>query len=200
MRVSPDDPSFQSADCSRLYAIRIRDNNRRQPTPSIPSTGFAGLDQYRASRIAVYTDDFGQLARYRDANAAPQTPAPGENRVVFFGDSITDMWHLDEYFPGKPYVNRGIGGQTTPQMLVRFRQDVIDLHPKVVIILAGTNDIAGNTGPMRLEDIEANYASLAELARAHNIKVIFSSVLPVHNYTPVRRIFLRNALRRKFWS
>jgi lysophospholipase L1-like esterase len=152
--------------------------------PSIPSTGFAGLDQYRASRIAVFTDDFGQLARYRDANAALKPPAPGEKRVVFFGDSITDIWHLDEYFPGKSYINRGIGGQTTPQMLVRFRQDVIDLRPKVVVILAGTNDIAGNTGPMRIEDIEANYATLAELARAHAIKVIYSSVLPVHNYTP----------------
>jgi lysophospholipase L1-like esterase len=154
------------------------------PTPpTIPTTGFPGLDQYRARRIAVFTDDFGQLARYRDANAALKPPAPGENRVVFFGDSITDIWHLDEYFPGKPYINRGIGGQTTPQMLVRFRQDVIDLHPKVVVILAGTNDIAGNTGPMRLEDIEANYASLAELAQANRIRVVFSSVLPIHNYT-----------------
>jgi lysophospholipase L1-like esterase len=156
----------------------------QQPAPpSIPSTGFPGLDQYRASRIAVFTDDYGQLARYRAANAALKPPAPGENRVVFFGDSITDSWHLDEYFPGKPYVNRGIGGQTTPQMLVRFRQDVIDLQPKVVVILAGTNDIAGNTGPMRLEDIEADYASLAELAHASGIKVIYCSVLPVHNYT-----------------
>ena len=158
-------------------------------SPSIPSTGFAGLDQYRASRIAVFTDDFGQLARYREADAALKPPAPGESRVVFFGDSITDIWHLDEYFPGKPYINRGIGGQTTPQMLVRFRQDVIDLHPKVVIILAGTNDIAGNTGPMRLEDIEANYASMAELARVHQISLIYSSVLPVHDYTPRARDF-----------
>ena len=123
--------------------------------PSIPSTGFAGLDKYRASRIAVFTDDYGQLARYRNADAALGAPAAGENRVVFYGDSITDIWHLDQYFPGKLYVNRGIGGQTTPQMLVRFRQDVIDLHPKVLVILAGTNDIAGNTGPMRNEDIEA---------------------------------------------
>ncbi len=160
-----------------------------QAQPSIPTTGFAGLDKYRASRIAVFTDDYGQLARYREANAALRPPAPGENRVVFFGDSITDIWHIDEYFPGKPYVNRGIGGQTTPQMLVRFRQDVIDLQPKVVMILAGTNDIAGNTGPMRVEDIEANYASLAELARAHDIKVIYSSVLPVHNYTPKSQDF-----------
>ncbi len=153
------------------------------PPPSIPSTGFPGLDQYRLRRIAVFTDDFGQLDRYRTANAALKEPARGENRVVFFGDSITDIWHLDEYFPGKPYINRGIGGQTTPQMLVRFRQDVINLQPKVVVILAGTNDIAGNTGPMRIEDIEADYASLAQLARANDIKVIYSSVLPVHNYT-----------------
>jgi lysophospholipase L1-like esterase len=151
--------------------------------PAIPSTGSPGLDQYRASRIAMFTDDYGQLQRYRDANAVLKPPAPDENRAVFFGDSITDIWHLDEYFPGKPYINRGIGGQTTPQMLVRFRQDVIDLHPKVVVILAGTNDIAGNTGPMRLEDIEDDYASLADLARANGIKLVYSSVLPVHNYT-----------------
>ena len=164
-----------------------------QPPPgqpaAIPSTGYAGLDHYRASRIAIYFDDFGQLARYRDANAALKPPAPDENRVVFFGDSITDLWHLDESFPGKPYINRGIGGQTTPQMLVRFRWDVIELQAKIVVILAGTNDIAGNTGPMRLEDIEANYASLAELARVHNIKMIYSSVLPVNNYTPKSQDF-----------
>jgi lysophospholipase L1-like esterase len=160
-----------------------------QAQPRIPPTGFPGLDQYRASRIAMFTDDFGQLARYRDANAALKPPAAGENRVVFFGDSITDAWKLDESFPGKPYINRGIGGQTTPQMLVRFRQDVIDLHPMVVVILAGTNDIAGNTGPMRLEDIEANFTSLAELARANNIRVVYSSILPVHNYTPASHDF-----------
>ena len=157
-----------------------------QPAPqqvTIPSTGFAGLDKYRASRVAVYTDDFGQLARYRDANAALRPPVPGENRVVFFGDSITDIWPIADSFPGKPYVNRGIGGQTTSQMLVRFRQDVIDLQPKLVVILAGTNDIAGNSGPISNENIEANFASLAELARAHGIRVVFSSILPVHNYT-----------------
>ncbi|HEV2715146.1 MAG TPA: SGNH/GDSL hydrolase family protein, partial [Terriglobales bacterium] len=104
--------------------------------------------------------------------------------VIFFGDSITDMWKLEEYFPGKPYINRGISGQTTPQMLVRFRQDVINLRPRVVVILAGTNDIAGNTGPMLLEDIEANYTSMAELGRTNEIRLVFSSVLPVHNYTP----------------
>src|SRR6266516_7575865 len=156
---------------------------------TLPSTGFAGLDNYRASRIAVYTDDYGQLARYRDANAALDPPAPAEDRVVFFGDSITDIWNLAESFPGKPYINRGIGGQTTSQMLVRFRQDVINLQPKAVVILAGTNDVAGNSGPTVNDDIEANLASLAELAHAHNIRVIFSSILPVHNYTPKSQDF-----------
>ncbi len=155
----------------------------QEPAPAIPSSGFAGLDQYRASRVSIYTDDFGQLARYREANAALAQPAPNENRVIFLGDSITDYWKLADYFPGKPYINRGIDGQTTPEMLVRFRQDVIELHPKVIVVLAGTNDIAGVTGRTLNEDIEANYASMAELARAHNIRVVFASLLPVHNYT-----------------
>ena len=155
----------------------------QQPAPSIPSTGFPGLDRYRASRIAVFTDDYGQLKRYREADAELGAPAPNEKRVVFFGDSITDLWKLADYFPGKPYVNRGIGGQTTPQMLARFREDVIDLDPKVVVILAGTNDIAGNTGPMRNEEIEANLASMAELARVHSLRFVLASILPVHNYT-----------------
>ena len=150
---------------------------------SIPSTGHPGLDEYRASRIAIYADDFGELKRYREANAALAPPAPGENRVVFLGDSITDYWKLADYFPGKPYINRGIDGQTTPQMLVRFRQDVIALHPRVLIVLAGTNDVAGVTGPARNEDIEANYASMAESARLHHIRVVFASLLPVNNYT-----------------
>ena len=176
--------------CSSLFlALLFAVSTQAQQTPSIPTTGFAGLDQYRASRIAVFTDDYGQLKRYRDPDATLGAPKSGESRVVFFGDSITDIWKLEDSFPGKPYVNRGIGGQTTPQMLVRFRQDVIDLQPKVVVILAGTNDIAGNTGPMRNEDIEANLASFAELARAHGIKVVYSSILPVHNYTEKSRDF-----------
>ena len=142
------------------------------------------LNQWRASKATELRDDFGELARYRDADAALKPPAAGEKRVVFYGDSITDLWKLDESFPGKPYINRGISGQTTPQMLIRFRPDVVNLQPKVVVILAGTNDIAGNTGPERIEDIEANYASMAEIARANRIRVVFSSVLPVNNYTP----------------
>jgi lysophospholipase L1-like esterase len=153
--------------------------------PSIPSTGSPGLDQYRASRIAIYTDDFGELKRYRDDDAALAPTVVGKNRVVFIGDSITDYWKLADFFPGKPYIvlNRGIDGQTTPQMLVRFRQDVIDLHPKVLVVLAGTNDIAGVAGRARNEDIEANYASMADLARLHHIRVVFASLLPVNNYT-----------------
>jgi lysophospholipase L1-like esterase len=153
----------------------------QQSAPSIPSTGHPDLDQYRASRIAIYTDDFGQLARYRDADKALANSAD-ENRVVFLGDSITDYWKLENYFPGKPYINRGIDGQSTPEMLVRFRQDVINLHPAVLVVLAGTNDIAGVTGPTRNEDLEANYADMAELAKVHHIRVVFASLLPVNNY------------------
>ncbi len=125
--------------------------------------------------------DWPQLTRYRDANAQLAAPKPGEQRVVFMGDSITDGWKLADYFPGKPYVNRGIGGQTTPQMLVRMMPDVVELHPRVVLILAGTNDLAGNTGPQGKEDIERNYQAMAELARAHKISVVFASVLPIHD-------------------
>ncbi len=141
-------------------------------------------EEWRRGRTSIYMNDFGELAHYRAANAKLPPPAAGENRVVFLGDSITDAWVLPESFPGKPYVNRGIGGQTTAQLLVRFHQDVIALHPKVVVILAGTNDIAGNTGPTTLEDIQANFTSMVELARANGIRVVLSSVLPVHNYTP----------------
>ena len=160
-----------------------------------PTTGFPGLDRYRASRIAVYFNDYGQLARYREANASLKPPAPGEDRIVFFGDSITDLWKLDESFPGKGYINRGIGGQTTSQMLVRFRQDVIELQPKTTVILAGTNDIAGNSGPISNEDIEANLSSMFELARTHGIQVVFSSILPVNNYTPQSQEFFASRPR-----
>ncbi len=129
--------------------------------------------------------DWPALTRYRETNSATQLPAKGESRVVFLGDSITDSWDDPKYggfFPGKPYLNRGISGQTTPQMLIRFRPDVIALKPKVVVILAGTNDIAGNTGPMTLGDIENNLISIAELARLNKIKVVFASLLPVSDY------------------
>jgi acyl-CoA thioesterase-1 len=128
--------------------------------------------------------DWANLARYRDANTNLPPPANDENRVVFMGNSITEVWqrYFATMFPGKPYINRGISGQTTPQMLVRFRADVIALEPKVVVVLAGTNDIAGNTGPSTLEMIEDNLASMAELASANGIKVVMSSVLPAYDY------------------
>jgi lysophospholipase L1-like esterase len=128
--------------------------------------------------------DWPALGRYRADNAKVAAPAADETRVVFMGDSITDGWGRGrgKFFPGKPYVNRGISGQTTPQMLVRFRPDVIALQPKVVVILAGTNDIAGNTGPSTLEMIEDNLMSMADLARANGIKVVLSAVMPVCDY------------------
>jgi lysophospholipase L1-like esterase len=139
----------------------------------------------RLARADKILHDWPNLVRYAEANAALAAPAKSELRVVFMGDSITDAWVSPEYggfFPGKPYVDRGISGQTTPQMLIRFRPDVIALQPKVVVILAGTNDIAGNTGPMTLGEIEGNLASMAELAKTSKIRVVLASVLPVSNY------------------
>lgn len=137
------------------------------------------LSQLQRAHQAL--NDWPNLGRYRDANAKTAPPAAGESRVVFMGDSITDGWGKGQapFFPGKPYINRGISGQTTPQMLVRFRPDVIDLKPKVVVTLAGTNDIAGNTGPETLENIEENLTSMSELARADGIRVVLASVMPV---------------------
>lgn len=128
--------------------------------------------------------DWANLKKYAAANAELAPPTAKENRVVFMGNSITEGWAplFKELFPGKPYIGRGISGQTTPQMLVRFRQDVIALKPAVVVILAGTNDIAGNTGPSTLEMIQDNLASMAELAQANGIRVVMCSVLPVFDY------------------
>jgi len=155
--------------------------------PSKPAGGCAELTEVKArlEMAEKRLNDWPNLARYRDENAKVLDPAKNEQRVVFMGDSITDMWvqpRFGGFFPGKPYIGRGISGQTTPQMLIRFRPDVIALQPKVVVILAGTNDLAGNTGPITLEETEGNLASMAELARANGIRVVLSSVLPVSNY------------------
>ena len=130
-------------------------------------------------------DDWAQLARYREANAQQAPAANGEARVLFLGDSITDSWDdpkFGGFFPGKPYINRGISGQTTPQMLLRMPADVLAHKPKVLVILAGTNDLSGNTGPATNEQIEDNITMIAELATLHGIKVVLSSILPTSNY------------------
>ena len=144
-------------------------------------------DKKKLAQAQERLNDWPALSRYRDANAKVLPPAKGENRVVFMGDSITDLWDdngFGGFFPGKPYIDRGISGQTTPQMLLRFRQDVIDNKPKVVVILAGTNDISGNTGPMTLEQTGDNIASMAEIAKANGIKFVISSLLPVSDTVP----------------
>ncbi len=151
-------------------------------------------------------NDWPNLARYHDENAKFPVPASGENRVVFMGNSITQGWKeiCPEFFAGRAYIDRGISGQTTPQMLIRFRPDVINLHPAIVVILAGINDIAGNTGPSTLEMIEDNIASMAELAHAHGIKVILCSVLPAYDFPwnpgvyPAEKIVMLNAWIKKY--
>ena len=151
-----------------------------QDVPSCPELATALT---AVARSDVRLRDWANLTRYREANRT--LPAATGARVVFMGDSITDAWpqpRYGDFFTGKPYVGRGISGQTTPQMLIRFRPDVIALKPKAVVILAGTNDIAGNTGVMTNEDIQGNVASMAELAKANGIKVVLASILPVSAY------------------
>jgi acyl-CoA thioesterase I len=151
------------------------------PAPPIAADS---LSDYQRSVEGRQRNDWPNLARYRDANAALGDPKPGETRVVFMGNSITDAWakSFPAMFPGKPYVGRGISGQTTPQMLVRFRQDVVALKPKVVVILAGINDIAGNTGPATQAMIADNLMSMTEIAQANGIRVVLSSVLPAYDF------------------
>ena len=159
-----------------------------------------------ATAQAPQPADWANLHRYAQENVALGAPAPNENRVVFMGNSITEAWakSFASQFPGKPYIGRGISGQTTPQMLVRFRQDVVALKPKVVVILGGTNDIAGNTGPSTLEMIEDNLASMTEIAKANGIRVVLASVLPVYDYSwkkglePAPKIVALNAWLKSY--
>jgi lysophospholipase L1-like esterase len=185
------------------------------PTPSPSPTDPCAEVTARATRAENRLKDWPALARYREANTTTAAPSKDEQRVVFMGDSITDSWDDPKYggfFPGKPYVDRGISGQTTPQMLIRFRPDVIALQPKVVVILAGTNDIAGNTGPMSLAAIEDNLTSMFDLAHANGIRVVFASLLPISDYEktkdgqaiirskqrPPEQILALNAWMKKF--
>jgi len=135
-----------------------------------------------AKSLADQLQDWNQLGRYSAANRELKKQPADPKRVVFMGDSITDGWHLEEYFPGKPYVNRGISGQVTSQMLVRMYPDVIDLKPAAMVVLAGTNDIARNNGPATAEMIEENIMAMTELAQRHGIKVLLCSILPVSDY------------------
>ena len=173
--------------------------------PRLPDS--TRIKAQRAAEDERLRNDWAYLQKFKSANAQLPAPAAGEDRVVFMGNSIFEIWSrsFTTMFPGKPYINRGIGGQTTPHMLVRFRQDVIALKPKVVVILAGTNDIAGNTGPSTLEMIENNIASMSELAKANGIRVVLASVLPAYVYPwrpsvrePAQKIVALNAWIRDY--
>jgi lysophospholipase L1-like esterase len=161
-----------------------------------------------ASSFAQKKEDWAGLRRYREANAKLGLPGSGEKRVVFMGNSITDAW-VDEdpgFFAGKSYIGRGISGQTTPQMLLRFRADVIALKPAAVVILAGINDIAGNTGPSTLEMIMDNITSMAELAQANNIVPILCSLLPAYEcqwnpgQEPAEKVIALNKMIKSYAS
>src|SRR3954453_19758215 len=154
------------------------------PAPQIANSPESIPVQSQLERMRKSLRDYGNLARYRDEDAKLAATGTDEDRVVFMGDSITDFWGRQhgKFFPGKPYINRGISGQVTPQMLLRFYQDVIALHPKVVVILAGTNDIGGSAGPIPMDAIENNYRAMIELSRAHHVQVVLSSLTPVCDY------------------
>ena len=164
------------------------------------------LNQTEVKRLQSLLGDYGQFGRYRAANAKLAAGEPG--RVVFYGDSITDAWgngaNAATFFPGKPYIDRGISGQTTPQMLIRFQQDVVALKPAVVVVLAGTNDIAGNTGIETIQMIEDNFKSMANIADANGIKVVLASILPVDDYAwrrglqPAAKVREVNAWMKEF--
>ena len=204
---------FPRACTARAFAGRLLALAALAAAPAVPAgsaalqaqTADAQAERRRAEEERVH-NDWAFLARYRDENATLGPPRAGEQRVVFMGNSITQGWapHFAAMFPGKPYVGRGISGQTTPQMLVRFSQDVIALRPSVVVLLAGVNDIAGNTGPSTLEMIQDNIAAMVDLAHAHGIRVVLSSVLPAADFPwkpglqPAPKIVALNAWMRDY--
>jgi lysophospholipase L1-like esterase len=147
-------------------------------------------DAYLARLWSAMKQDFGERYLYADADKALPPPRAQEKRVVFIGDSITDLWDLARFFPGKPYINRGIGGQVTAQMVLRFQQDVVALKPAAVVILAGINDLHGALQRESDEGIESNWTAMADMAEAHHIKIVFASITPVNNYTDNARFML----------
>lgn len=195
-----------------LFVVIIAECTFSQtPTPIPSPVDDLTAAKQRAERLQDHLNNYANYARYREANARLAAPAKDGKRVVFMGDSITDSWQLDQYFSGETYINRGISGQTTSQMLLRFRADVIALKPRVVVILAGTNDIAGNTGPISDEAISDNLASMIDLAKSNGVVVVLASIMPVSDYNrnaagtqiiqtilrpPERIVALNNWIRR----
>ncbi len=173
----------------------------------VPAQGRPTQEQIERRINEMFRTDFAGMRRFREENALIKPPASGDHRIVFMGNSITELWKtVDSTFftKNRSFINRGIGGQTTPQMLIRFRNDVINLQPSAVVILAGTNDIAANTGPSPLEDIYGNVISMAELAAANNIDVVLCSVLPVFDYPwrpglePAEKIIKLNTMLQNY--
>lgn len=199
-----------TAPSNLLVLLLITTACDRPPAESSAAAASASKADSAAARQRAadssFRNDYANFARYREANRTLASPKADERRVVFMGNSITEGWaeHFTAMFPGKPYVGRGIGGQTTPQMLVRFHADVVALKPAVVVILAGTNDIAGNTGPATNEMIQDNIAAMTNIAKANGIRVVLSSILPVFDYpwrpglTPAPRIVAVNAWMRAY--
>jgi lysophospholipase L1-like esterase len=168
--------------CDTRASAQAADPSTHVATKTSASASMPGPKEIQHMQSELL--DWPNLARYRADDEALPAPAAGEQRVVFLGDSITDSWGrgVGVFFPGKPYINRGISGQTTPQMLLRFQQDVVRLRPSVVVVLAGTNDIAGNTGPSTPQMIEDNFTSMAAIARQSGIKLVLASILPAIAY------------------
>lgn len=189
-----------------LLALSGLSGHASPQAPATPVFTPEEAEQRRLKQHMALADDWANLKRYREENAALGRPAAGERRVVFFGDSITEGWvkSTPEFFAGRGWVGRGISGQTTPQMLVRFRQDVVALEPAVVVILAGTNDISGKTGPATPGMIQDNLKSMADLARANGIRAVLASVLPARHYywapavEPAPQIVALNAWMRDY--
>jgi lysophospholipase L1-like esterase len=178
------------AVCGAAFADGYQSSPSRQT--AVEKDWGIWLGPFRKSVGAKLLEDFGEQYIYASLNAALPPPAAGEKRVVFLGDSITDKWNLAAYFPGRSYVNRGIGSQTTPQMLLRFHADVVALKPAAVVILAGVNDTMGVFQVETAPQIEVNFEAMAEIAEAHGIKPIFSAVMPINNYTDNARTMLED--------
>lgn len=171
---------FAAPICPVLSAqTPIESNHVRESRQAIPPCNDSIQLQQRAELAENRLKDWGVLGFYNNENAHLQPPAAAEDRVVFMGDSITGFWYLGKFFPRKPYLNRAIAGQVTGQMLLRFRRDVVQLKPKVVVILGGINDLRQSSIPSTVEDIENNLASMSEIAKANGIKVVLASILPV---------------------